>query len=105
MIGLGSWEASVSTIFFKGDVKFTITDKNGEYDIDVQLPGDFSEAKLEFFDIEENGNTLSGNGKISLLPGKKITAKITFDGDTMTGGLKIPFLGEIKLKNGKKVSD
>ena len=30
MIGIGNWGCHVDTMFFKGDVKFTITDNGGE---------------------------------------------------------------------------
>ena len=40
------------------------------------------------------------------MPGKELEAEVTFNGDTFTGVLRIPFLKRtIELKNGHKISD
>ncbi len=106
MIGLGKWQATVNAILFKGTVTVTISDNNGEYGIDFELPEKFKNVEVRTYDIKENGNTLSGKGEITMLPGKELEAIVTFEGDTMTGVLNIPFLKRsIELKNGHRVVD
>lgn len=101
MIGLGKWACNVSSMFFSGEVKFIISDNEGNYDFAVDMPGidipDFTLNK-----VEEDGETLSVFAETSLLPGKEIEVVINFDGDTFDGFLKIPFLGKIKFKDGHK---
>jgi len=103
MIGLGKWAGRVDTIFFKGDVAIIIEDNNGEYKFDIELDADFDIPDFKFYDIVEEGDTLTGKGEVSLLPGKVIDASMTFEGDTMSGFLKIPYVGKIKIKDAKKV--
>lgn len=103
MIGIGRWAGHVDTIFFKGDVVIIISDKDGEYNFDLELNADMDIPDFRFYDIVEDGNTLSGKGEVSLLPGKVIEAQLTFEGDTMAGFLKIPYVGKIKIKDCKKV--
>lgn len=104
MIGLGKWQATVNALLFRGTVGVTISDNNGEYVIDFELPDKFKDVKVKTYDIKEEGNTLSGKGEITMLPGKELEAVVTFDGDTMTGVLNIPFLKRsIELKNGHRV--
>ncbi len=106
MIGLGKWQATVNALLFKGTVGVTISDNNGEYVIDFELPDKFKDVKVKTYDIKEEGNTLSGKGEITMLPGKELEAIVTFDGDTMTGVLNIPFMKKsIELKNGHRVVD
>ena len=106
MIGLGKWQATVNALLFKGTVGVTISDNNGEYVIDFELPEKFKDVKVKTYDIKEEGNTLSGKGEITMLPGKELEAIVTFDGDKMTGVLNIPFLKRsIELKNGHRVVD
>lgn len=39
-----------------------------------------------------------------MLPGKDIVLNATFDGDTFEGVLKIPFVGKVKLKDGRRLA-
>lgn len=106
MIGIGTWKASVNTLVFRGEITIVISDNNGEYNIDFRFPDKFKDMKIKTYDIKENGNTLSGKGEISMLPGKELEAEVTFDGDAFTGVLKIPFIKRnIELKNGRRVTE
>ena len=40
MIGLGIWEASINTMFFRGTGRVTISDNNGEYDFRLEVIGE-----------------------------------------------------------------
>lgn len=105
MVGIGKWVGSVNTIVFKGDVTVEIKDKDGEYEIDFELPEKFKNIEIRYYDVHAEGNTIKGKGEVTLLPGKEMEASVTFEGDTMTGVLKLPFLGnkEIKIKNGRRI--
>lgn len=102
MIGLGRWICHVDTMFFRGDAKLHLFDKNGEYGFELELP-DMDIPEIEVSDVKEDGNTLTAIARVDLLPGKDIEVTLTFeDNDTMTGLLKVPFIGKIKLKDGRR---
>ena len=104
MIGLGKWSCSVDTVFLKGEAVFEITDENGEYKFDLHIESDTDVPDFKIIEVnEEDGNTLKGKAEVSLLPGKPIELSCTFEGDTMTGYLKVPYIGKIKIKDGKKI--
>ena len=102
MIGLGKWSCRVDTMFFRGEAFFTIFDDNGKYGWSLDVPG-IDVPEIEIKDVQEDGNTLTAVANVDLLPGKDIDITATFDGDTVEGLIKIPFIGKIKLKDGKKV--
>jgi hypothetical protein len=103
MIGLGTWEFSVDTMVFKGNALLTVGQQNGAYDISVDVR-DMQTPEILISDVEENGNTLSGIATSPLLKGKEIPFSMTFEGDTANGSLRVPFLGRIKLNQGRKVA-
>ena len=105
MVGIGKWAARVNTLVFKGEITVEIKDNNGEYDINFELPEKFKNVEIKYYDVHAEGNTIYGKGEMTLLPGKVIEAAVSFEGDTMTGSLKLPFLGnkEIKLKDGRRI--
>ncbi|MCM1545089.1 MAG: hypothetical protein NC110_07320 [Ruminococcus sp.] len=106
MIGIGKWQASINTFMFKATGTAEIRDNNGEYEIIFDLPEKFSNAKIKYYDIKEIGtDTLTGKGEISLMPGKVAEGRFTFNGNKMTGTVKLPIMGgmEIKIKDGKKI--
>ncbi|MBR0509850.1 MAG: hypothetical protein IJJ85_07000 [Clostridia bacterium] len=105
-IGIGTWSGKINVRLARGEVKFTIgEDENGDYKIDVSLPGALKSAKIEFMNLkeEEDGKTISGEGKISVLPGRKLTGAFTFEEDTFVGEIKAPVVGKIKITDGKKI--
>ncbi len=105
MIGLGSWLAHVDTMFYKGNISFRILNKNGGYAFDYDLPEGIDEIpEIKIFDITEDGDTLNLKASVDLLPGKDIDASLTFDGDTASGFIKIPYTGKIKVKDIQKIA-
>lgn len=101
MIGLGKWVCHVDTMFFKGDAYIRVFDNNGEYGFELSLP-DMDIPEVVIKDVKEDGNTLTATANVDLLPGKDIDVRLTFDGDTFEGLLKVPFIGKIKLKDGRR---
>lgn len=102
MIGLGTWEAPITTIVFRGTGRMTISDNNGEYDFKFELVGE-KIPEIKVSNVVEDGNTLTAVGECDLLKGQKVPVTVTFDGDTFTGLIKAPFIGRVKLK-GKKIA-
>ena len=107
MIGLGKWQGTVNIqiLKFSGDVYITIADKDGAYDVDIQLPPQLEKVKLRFDTIEETGpNDLKGKGKLLTPAGRELgfEAAVSFDGDAMSGYLKIA-IANIKIKNGHRI--
>lgn len=101
MIGLGKWVCHVDTMFFRGDAHLHLFDNKGEYGFELSLP-DMDIPEIVIKDVTEDGNTLHAIANVDLLPGKDIDVTLTFEGDTFEGLLKVPFIGKIKLKDGKK---
>lgn len=102
MIGIGKWECSVDTMMFRGEGIVTIANKNGAYDFTVEAKG-VKMPPYSVGNIIENGSTLSAVVTTPMLPGKEVPIELTFDGDVFTGFAKIPLLGKIKFKNGRRI--
>jgi hypothetical protein len=105
-IGIGSWAGNINVRLARGEVKFTIgEDENGDYKIDVVLPGALKSAKLKFLNLKEepDGKTLSGEGAISVLPGRKLTGAFTFEDDSFIGEIKAPIVGKIRITEGHRI--
>ena len=105
-IGIGNWAGKINVRLARGEVKFSIgEDENGDYKIDVTLPGGLRTAKIKFMDLveEPDGKTISGAGTISVLPGRKLTGAFTFEEDTFTGEIKAPVVGKIKITDGHRI--
>ena len=105
MTGLGKWICSVNTIFFSGDVKFEIFDNDGEYGFRIEIP-DVKAPEIIVKDVEEDDDSITVTAETSLLPGKDVVLFLEFDedDDTCEGYVKVPMVGKIRLRNGKKIS-
>lgn len=108
MVGIGQWQGSINIqiLKFSGDVFITIADHDGSYSVDIKLPPQLEKVKLNFNTIEEVGdNGLKGKGKLLTPAGRELgfEANVSFDGDTMTGSLKIA-IANIKIKNGHRIA-
>ena len=104
MIGLGTWKCSINHSFYKGDAIITIRDNNGEYDFQAALEGNDKMPSYTVSNVSETGNRLEGELKIDILP-MKIKFYADFDGDKASGGLMLPFVGEIKFENVIRIGD
>ena len=102
MIGIGKWSCSIDTMMFRGDAILTIADENGAYSLTVEVPG-VTVPEYHVSDFAEDGDTLTAVVTTPLLSGKQIGISLTFDVDTFTGFAKVPLLGKVKFKNGKRV--
>lgn len=96
MIGIGKWESSINTMFFRGTGRVTISDNNGQYGFKLEIIGE-NVPKFTVSDVVEDGNTLRAVAESDMFKGKKIPITATFDGDTVVGTVKLPLLGNIKL--------
>lgn len=102
MIGIGKWSVSIDTMMFRGDAILTIADENGAYSLTAEVPG-MKMPEYHVSDITEDGDTLTAVVTTPLLSGKQMPISLTFDGDVCTGFAKVPLLGKVKLKNGKRI--
>ncbi|MCR4616285.1 MAG: hypothetical protein K5756_09085 [Clostridiales bacterium] len=105
MLGLGTWIFDLDTMVYSGEGLVTISDDNGSYKFVAQTPDKQKTYNIAVRSASENGNTLDVIFGVSQLAGKDINASITFDGDTAEGFVKIPFIGKIKLKNGRRAAE
>ena len=103
MTGLGKWICSVNTIFFSGDVKFEIFDNDGKYGFIIEIP-DVKSPEIIIKNVDEDDDEITITAETSLLPGKDVTLFLEFDDDTCEGYVKVPMVGKIRLRNGKKIS-
>ena len=103
MVGLGTWEFFLDTMFYRGKVFLRVGEKEGGYDIGIDIPG-MQMPPFSVNGMAAEGNTVTGMARTDLLPGKDIPFSITFDGDKADGFLKVPFMGKLTLKNGTKIA-
>jgi len=103
MIGIGKWQFSVNTIFFKGNAVLEIIDNNGKYGFNAEIPGMKKTPSYFISEIKENGNTLKVKGGSDMLPGKEVEVVANFEGNTCNGYINAPFFGKIMINNGKKI--
>ncbi|MBR5619901.1 MAG: hypothetical protein IKW76_09205 [Clostridia bacterium] len=102
MIGIGKWSFKIDTMMFRGSAILTIADKNGAYEITAEVPG-MKMPPYSIDNIQEDGSILNAIVHTPLLSGKDLPVSLTFDGDVVTGYGKVPLLGKVKLKDGKRI--
>jgi len=104
MLGIGTWEFPVNIMGYRGVVRMEITDKGGQYGFALRMPGQAHHIPpVKIMQIAENGNTLNIIARVPQFPGKDIPVSVTFHGDRANGMVKAPFVGTIKLYNGRKI--
>ncbi len=104
MIGLGTWQGSVDTMFFSGTAQVRVFDDNGKYGFELQVP-DIDIPKIDVKEIIEEGNRISAVATTDILPGKEVKLELEFNGDEFTGFIRVPFIGKVKINDGKKIAD
>ena len=104
MLGIGKWLCKVNSMFYRGDVTLNIADNNGEYDITLEIDADFDMPDYKIYDVVTEGNTVTAKAEVSLLPGKEIDVYFSIENDNLTGVLKVPFMGKIKITEGHKIA-
>ena len=104
MIGIGKWLCKVNSMFYRGEVTINIADNNGEYDISIEIDEDFDMPDYKFYDVVTEGNTVNGKAEVALLPGKVIDVSFTIENDILSGVLKVPFMGKVKITDGNKIA-
>lgn len=106
MIGIGKWEASACAMMFNLSGVIEIRDNGGKYDFVYTVPDKFRNTQIKYHSIEEIGtDTLVVKAEASILPGKIIEIHATFSGDKLTGFIKVPVMGgmKVQIKNGHRV--
>lgn len=98
---LGQWECEINHALYKGKAYADIS-KGDPYQISLSVNSPYF-PKVQFFDIKENGNELNLTAKIDLIP-LHIKTHITVEGDRFHGVIHIPFIGEIQMKDGKRIA-
>ena len=104
MIGIGKWLCKVNSMFYRGEVTLNIADNNGEYDITLEIDADFDMPDYKIYDVTTEGNTVTAKAEVSLLPGKVVDVSFSIENDVLTGILKVPFMGKIKVTDGHKIA-
>ena len=103
MIGLGKWTGEIDTSILSGSATVEIKNNNGEYDFSVTVPSLKKLPNFRVFDIKEEGNQLSGKAEIDLMGKMIVDVCVEITGDAFTGYFKVPFIGKIEIKNGRKI--
>lgn len=104
MIGLGKWIGEIETSLLSGSAIVEISDNNGEYAFSVETESIKTIPNFTVYDIVERENTLSGKADIELMGKMTVEISVEFTNDTaFVGYIKVPFLGKIEIKNGKKI--
>ena len=102
MIGIGIWKCKINHTFYSGEATLEINDNNGEYEFIATLDENNKMPSYTVSNVVEKGNRLEGDLKIDMIP-MKMSFYAEFNGDIMSGGLSLPFVGEVKLENAVKV--
>ncbi|MBR3439557.1 MAG: hypothetical protein IKH13_08655 [Clostridia bacterium] len=104
MIGLGIWEATVDTLFFKETGRVEIYDDNGSYGFRGSVRG-FDLSKIETVSVKEEGNVIDAVVSVPVLPGAEIALHAEIDGDSLTGYAVLPIIGKVKIKDGHRIKE
>lgn len=103
MIGIGKWTGEIQTSMISGSAIVDIKDNNGEYEFDLTVPSLNKLPDFRVYDIKEEGNCLMGKAEVDFMGKMNVDVFVEINGDTFTGYIKVPFLGKIEIKNGKKI--
>lgn len=102
MVGIGKWIGVIDTPMIKGTANVTVSDNDGTYDIVVSVPEISNLPDFSVFDIKEDGNCIDGKAKVQIMGGITVDVHAEFEGDNFSGYIKIPFMGQIPISNGRR---
>lgn len=105
MIGLGKWTGDIETGKISASAVVDIWDNNGEYAFNISVPSVDKIPDFTVYDVREEGNRLSGKAKIAVMGSLTVEISAEFHDDTFDAEIKIPFLGKIPIKNGRRVTE
>ena len=103
MVGIGTWSCRVDTMFFSGSGTVKVFDDNGKYGFNLDIPG-VKVPDIEIKEVIENGNKVHAVLTSSVMPNKDFEIEAEFEENTFTGYIKVPILGKVKLKDGKRIA-
>lgn len=104
MLGIGKYKAQINNMFFKGEATFELIDKDGKYDIQIELEdADIDMPEIKITETSTEDNTLTAKAISPEFPGKEVDVSLTFEDDKCNGFLKIPFVGKVKIKDAVKI--
>lgn len=104
MIGLGKWTGDIETSMISGSAVVEISDNNGEYGFSVETDSLKTIPNFTVYDVTESGNTLSGKADIEIMGKISVQIFVEFTSDTtFKGYIKVPFIGKLEIKNGRKI--
>lgn len=104
MIGLGRWACGLDTPMIEEDGVVQISEKEGEYVFrllarDKNIP----DYKVETIK-EKDDDTLIISLTIDGIPEEnKVIIHATFSDDKLTGYIRLPFIGRLKITNGRRI--
>ncbi|MCM1544070.1 MAG: hypothetical protein NC110_02120 [Ruminococcus sp.] len=102
----GKYVGTVSTIFLKGEVNFTILQFGEQFSLELKLPKPMDKVGVHINEIHRENNSLCGTGTLSIMPKSVVESKITFEeSGKIKAFMKIPKLGKVVMKGIKKISD
>jgi len=109
MLGLGTWEFHVDTMFYRGRALLAVAEKDGGYDVQLDIPGMDAIPPIEIVSIESEDNEIFGTARNALLGSQTVSFRIAFSVDengaeAASGFMKVPFIGKISFKDGKKIA-
>ena len=105
MLGIGTWEFPVNMMGFNGMVQMEIIDNGGKYGFALRVPGQQRYVPpVAVRSVRQNGSTLHIVARIPQFPGRDIPVSVTFNGDRASAVVKAPFVGTIRLPNGRRIA-
>lgn len=105
MIGLGKWTGDIDAGKMSATAIVDIWDNNGEYAFNISVPSMEKLPDFTVFDVKEDGNRLTGKAKIAVMGSLTVEISAEFHEDTFDAEIKIPFMGKLPIKNGRRITE
>ena len=103
MIALGKWSFTINTFFYSGCCTVEIFDNNGQYDFNLIEPVLKNTPEIKLISAKEVGSNIDAAISIPSARLNNIPLHAEINGDKLRGFITLPFLGDIPIKDGKKV--